>query len=530
MAFVQKIACTALSSGTTLSGTITGVTAGNSLFLLAAYFQNPSTTAPSAPSDTNGTFTVGYAPTPAPNGTNNMGVAAFIELSAAAGSHTVALTLPSGTFAQGEIVEWSNIASATADQTNNTNTTTATSTSVSSGALAQTTEVAFVLLGTVASAGVANAGITDPPTGFISIAADNDTATNVGAEFAYKETSATTALSASWSWVDGGGGDTLCSQAIIATFKETSGVVPQTGIKLGIGGPGRSPTKSRFQQFKLSTVNPNNATQISGIVGAYSWAGTTATASALINADVGTYSWAGITSTASGLINGLVGAYSWNGVTAGITQNISAGVGNYTWSGTIATASGLIQAGVGAYSWSGTTSALTQNLISVPGSYSWSGTTAATTQLISASTGLYTWAASTSTLGNPINATVGSYTWSGISSSIPTQVSSDPTFGYVWSGTSATISISAGDTHDGGTQVVRESHYRKTLKLKKKGVQRQDLIDEEIARLIADRPIVLNKVTDDDDVITAYLTVESEELDQLTEIAGHLAAHLTRSK
>jgi hypothetical protein len=93
--------------------------------------------------------------------------------------------------------------------------------------------------------------------------------------------------------------------------------------------------------------------------------------------------------------------------------------------------------------------------------------------------------------------------------------------------TSATVLPSA-DTHDGGTQVVRESHYRKILKLKKKGpVQRQDLIDEEISRLIADKPVVLNAV-DDEEAVTAYLTVEAQELDQLTTIAGHLVAHLTR--
>ena len=72
--------------------------------------------------------------------------------------------------------------------------------------------------------------------------------------------------------------------------------------------------------------------------------------------------------------------------------------------------------------------------------------------------------------------------------------------------TSATVLPSA-DTHDGGIAVVvRESHYRKILKLKKKGpVQRQDLIDEEISSPYRfDKPVVLNAV-DDEEAVTGVL-------------------------
>jgi hypothetical protein len=83
--------------------------------------------------------------------------------------------------------------------------------------------------------------------------------------------------------------------------------------------------------------------------------------------------------------------------------------------------------------------------------------------------------------------------------------------------------ISLKDTHDGGTQVVRESHYKKILrpkKLKGQVIERADLVAEAVMPLTADKMpmrIVQNKVTDDDAAITAYLTHETSEIDQIAE-------------
>lgn len=222
--FVQKVACTPSVGGTAISGTITGVTAGHTLFFVTGYYQNPSATPPAAPSDTNGTFTVGFTPTPSTDGLNNhIAGAVYVELVAAAGTHVCSLPLPAGgnSFGFAEIFEFSNVTSATADQTNQTNTTSAISSSVSSGALAQATEIAFAVLATVTTTGVVNAGITDPPTGFTSGQVADDTATNIGVEIAYKETAATTALTAAYTWTDAnsGGGDTLVSQSSISTYR-----------------------------------------------------------------------------------------------------------------------------------------------------------------------------------------------------------------------------------------------------------------------------------------------------------------------
>lgn len=89
----------------------------------------------------------------------------------------------------------------------------------------------------------------------------------------------------------------------------------------------------------------------------------------------------------------------------------------------------------------------------------------------------------------------------------------------------------SGDTHDGGTQVVRESHYRKVMKLKpKKGqVQRADLVAEPVMARTASIALHTN---DDDEVLNAYFAAEDAEIEaiaeQLTQIAGHLVTQLTR--
>jgi hypothetical protein len=122
-------------------------------------------------------------------------------------------------------------------------------------------------------------------------------------------------------------------------------------INLLIGTP-----HSRLRGFYDDTPPP--PALISGIVGSYSWAGTTATASGLINEGIAAYSWTGTTAGTSQLINsdGGANAYSWAGTTAGLAQNISGSVGAYSWAGTTATLSGPINASTGSYLWAGTTS------------------------------------------------------------------------------------------------------------------------------------------------------------------------------
>jgi hypothetical protein len=88
--------------------------------------------------------------------------------------------------------------------------------------------------------------------------------------------------------------------------------------------------------------------------------------------------------------------------------------------------------------------------------------------------------------------------------------------------------VSLKDTHDGGTQVVRESHYKKILrpkKLKGQVIERADLVAEAVMPLTANKmphKVIQNAVTDDDEAITIYLTTETAEIDHLADIAQEL--------
>ncbi len=150
-----------------------------------------------------------------------------------------------------------------------------------------------------------------------------------------------------------------------------------------------------------------------------------------INLTIGAYSWAGTTATTGAItvVSATPGAYSWAGTTANTSDVIGAGVGAFTWAGTTATTTELISQGIGAYSWAGTTSSLNENISHVTGTYTWAGTTAGASQLIIAIPGAYTWVG---TLAN-----------------VPTQINSDPTFGYTWSGSTSAVTVPSGITPAG---------------------------------------------------------------------------------
>jgi hypothetical protein len=85
------------------------------------------------------------------------------------------------------------------------------------------------------------------------------------------------------------------------------------------------------------------------------------------------------------------------------------------------------------------------------------------------------------------------------------------------------------DTHDGGTQVVRASHYRKILRLKPKpgALERADRVAEAVLPLTADRRIVQNKVIDDEAVLMVYLTQEADEMAMIGQFLEKLLAQET---
>ena len=377
-------------------------TPGNTI-VLAIGWQDASAAGLPVPSNANGTWQAVFSPTLSGH---LSAVSVFYVPNCAAGTHSSSIQGPltppdTNFFATVAIYEIAGLLASPLDAvspggaTDNGGAGQTSQATGSTGTLAQPNEFAFVAMSFDDSPGVTNEGIV-VPSGYTvdpNIPASfQNTASNIGLQIGWKELTSTAAINPSFTWASQSG---LSSTfAVAATFKE---LVSSLGIQLGARGPGRSPSKSRFQQFKLSTTVQSTVT-INSSIGAYSWSGTISTASSLINEGVGGYSWLGTTATINDVINAIVGSYTWSGTTSVNSGLINAVVGSYSWASTTSTASGLINAAVGAYSWSGTTSNISGPIAASVGAYAWSGTTATASQFINSDGGAsaYSWAGTTS--------------------------------------------------------------------------------------------------------------------------------------
>jgi hypothetical protein len=196
---------------TTLGLTLTGVSSSNALILVLA-----ATAAPGTPTG----FSVGVDPTA--NGSAWAGV--YYDLAPSSGTNAVTVGWTGTQFGGGVLIEWSGLAATPLDVTNSANASTAEANSVATGALGQASEVIFASLSVDTSSGVANAAISDPPSGFTSLFALQDTNNDQGVELAYKIVSSAASVTASWTWTDS---STSLSQAAIASFK-LAGAAPAT--------------------------------------------------------------------------------------------------------------------------------------------------------------------------------------------------------------------------------------------------------------------------------------------------------------
>jgi hypothetical protein len=202
----------AIASPGALVMTLNGVSSSNVLIALYSSSQIPT----AGGALTGGTWTAANAP--AQFGASDVASATiFVNTSPSAGTNTVTTNNGGANFTVGVLVEWSGLTASPVDVAPSPgNATTAQANSVSSGVLAQANEVVFAVLCLAASTGVANAGITDPPTGFTSLFVDSATNADQGAEFCYQIVSATSSVSANWTWTDA---STAHSQATMASFK-----------------------------------------------------------------------------------------------------------------------------------------------------------------------------------------------------------------------------------------------------------------------------------------------------------------------
>lgn len=216
-----------------ISLTLNGVTAGNFLVYRISYYQPGSTTALVAPADTNGTFLgTGAAGVAGPagvtvGGTDLMGTQIYFERNAAAGTHVVTQTINgSGPTAHASLEEHSGVDTSAAvfatTQTASSGGLSATQSRVSGtpAASAGAGDLVIANVAVAAGTGVANAGISNPPTGYTPVLVANDTAIDIATEFCYQAAAGGAAPNTLWAWTDP---STVASQGGVAVFKAGGG-------------------------------------------------------------------------------------------------------------------------------------------------------------------------------------------------------------------------------------------------------------------------------------------------------------------
>jgi hypothetical protein len=223
IALVQKATGNSTQAAT-FTVALSGVAAGNLLTLNMGALTNASganSVVFDLPTDTNGTwkFAAQYA------GNNTGGTGAVLTGiaycgNAASGTHTVTIRAAGWSLSTGHatLSEWSNFGtSPSVDVAAFNNATTAqANTAGPTGTTGANVELVLAAVTVKSGAGVANAAISDPPSGFTSLYVQN--VTNAGdsaMEHAYLVTAAQGAQSAIYTWTDG---TTALSQAVVATL------------------------------------------------------------------------------------------------------------------------------------------------------------------------------------------------------------------------------------------------------------------------------------------------------------------------
>lgn len=214
---------TGVVSGVNVSSynlTLNGVNSANTLILLCAGGASPFFT-PTG-------FSVANQPGQFSGSGATVVSGIFYNTAPTSGTNVVTVAMTGSDYTNAVLLEWSGLAPSPLDLAptgvnNSSASSTSGSNSVSSGVLSQASEVIFALLAdTTEGSGTSNAGLTDPPSGFTSLGAYQDNSVNNIAEFCYLVVSATTSVTASWSWTDT---TPWASQATMATFKLAASAV-----------------------------------------------------------------------------------------------------------------------------------------------------------------------------------------------------------------------------------------------------------------------------------------------------------------
>src|SRR4051812_8581196 len=237
MAIVQK-ASNSAASVASFSPALTGVTAGNTLVLCVAA---------SAFTDTTPTDSAGQTWSKAVY-LNNTGcqVAVYYLLSANAGTHNLTVSHGGSAFPSWSLVE---IPTCTAvDVVSTLSSGTNTITTLSSNAITTTnaSDAILVLFAADVATGSANAAITDPPTGYTSVFAQQNTSSFAGCEFGYKEISSTGSQSATWTFNADATGSLYAAGAVSFKLSASGGAALAGAGRATATGSGSLTPQAKF--------------------------------------------------------------------------------------------------------------------------------------------------------------------------------------------------------------------------------------------------------------------------------------------
>lgn len=328
MAFVQKVSAT-VNSAATIAPSLTGVTAGNTLALVLS----TTSTADNTPADSaSQTWSKAFYITVSSAAT----VAVYYLLSANAGTHTVTWTAGGSSFVNYTLVEIPACSAVDVVSTGGAGSNTITTLSSPSITTTNANDSIIAAFSADTASGFTNAGISDPPSGWTSLYAQQNTAANVGAQHAYKEVSATGAQSATWTFSADATGSSYAAAAV--SFKRSaaagvSGTVATTQGKntsaasgavtaSGAGAPSQGKNTpagagSAVVSGNASVAQAANSGTASGTVGSAVAGGAAAIQAGNSSAAVGTVSVSGAAAPTSttGVSSGS-GAVAVSGATA----------------------------------------------------------------------------------------------------------------------------------------------------------------------------------------------------------------------
>lgn len=234
IAVIQSTGYVPINFGTVVPS-LSGVVAGNTLIADVTYFNSGGGVGVPTLADSSGQTWLASTADQQPYPPNPAGIARYYLPAANVGTHTVTFTGDgAGAFLGASMIEVSGLLSvASQDASSHNGVATGATTSGNTGTTGATTQASEFLICALAGngAGLTNMGISDPPSGFTSLAVSQDSTDDFGFEQCYKILTTTGTQSCTWSWTSGGLDQ---YSALATTFKASTSTAPTFVANAGV--------------------------------------------------------------------------------------------------------------------------------------------------------------------------------------------------------------------------------------------------------------------------------------------------------